>query len=83
MKGLYSKVISGKFEPVTSLYSIDLRNMVKSCLQTRASLRPNCDKILAMPGLLNHLTGTLDEIEALKLETESLLKTIRMPIRLQ
>ena len=32
-----------------------------------------------MPGLLNHLTGTLDEIEAMKSETEKLMKTIRMP----
>lgn len=32
-----------------------------------------------MPGLLNHLTGTLNDIEALKEETESLLRTIKLP----
>jgi hypothetical protein len=32
-----------------------------------------------MPGLLNHLTGTLDDIEALKEDTESLLNTIKLP----
>ena len=32
-----------------------------------------------MPGLLNHLTGTLNEIESLKEETESLLRTIKLP----
>ena len=32
-----------------------------------------------MPGLLNHITGTLDDIQALKEDTESLLQTIRLP----
>jgi len=32
--------------------------------------------------LLNHLTGTLDDIEALKEDTESLLNTIKLPRRL-
>ena len=32
-----------------------------------------------MPGLQNHVTGTLDDIESRKRETESLLNTIRMP----
>ena len=36
-----------------------------------------------MPGLLNHLTGTLDDIDALKPdEKETLMKTIRMPRRM-
>jgi hypothetical protein len=32
-----------------------------------------------MPGLLNHVTGTLDNIQARKEDTESLLNTIRLP----
>ena len=32
-----------------------------------------------MPGLLNHITGTLDDIHALRQEQESLLQTIRCP----
>ncbi len=79
MKGLYTKVISGKYDPIGSQYSQDLKNILKSCLQVRSSERPNCDQILAMPGLLNHLTGTLNDIEALKEETESLLRTIKLP----
>ena len=35
-----------------------------------------------MPGLLNHLTGTLDDIESMKEETKSLMSTIRLPHRL-
>ena len=45
----------------------------------RSTDRPNVGKLLNMPGLLNHLTGTLDDIEAMKSETEKLMKTIRMP----
>ena len=44
---------------------MDLRQVLKSCLQVRASERATCDKILKMPGLLNHVTGTLDQIQAL------------------
>ena len=62
MKGLYAKVLSGKYDPLPSHFSQDLKAVLKSCLQVRLSERATCDKILKMPGLLNHLTGTLDEI---------------------
>ena len=68
MRGLYNKVLAGKYDPLPSHYSHDLKKMISSCLQVRSSERPNCSKLLAMPGLLNHLTGTLDEIEAMKSE---------------
>jgi len=36
-----------------------------------------------MPGLLNHVTGTLDELALLQPdEKETLMKTIRMPRRM-
>lgn len=79
MKALYTRVISGKFDPISNNYSSDLRNIVKACLQVRSSERTDCEKILAMPGLLNHITGTLDDIQALKQDQESLLQTIRCP----
>jgi len=58
--------------------------MISSCLKVRSSDRPTCDKILAMPGLLNHLTGTLEEIDyqAPVNDNEDLLKTIKMPRRM-
>jgi len=64
MKGLYAKVVAGKFDPVGPMYSQDFKNIIKNMLQVRATDRPTCDKILAMPGLLNHLTGTLEDINA-------------------
>lgn len=35
-----------------------------------------------MPGLLNHLTGTLNDIDAMKEETKQLMRTIRLPRKL-
>ena len=82
MKGLYSKVLSGKYEALPGHYSDDMRKVLRSCLQVRASERATCDKILKMPGLLNHVTGTLDEIQAMMPDQENLMKTIRMPRRM-
>lgn len=83
MKGLYSKVLSGKYDPIGPQFSDDLKGVLRNCLQVRASERPTCAKILRMPGLLNHLTGTLDELAALQPdEREQLMKTIRMPRRM-
>lgn len=79
MKGLYHKVISGKYEPLPSHFSQDLKDMIGKCLKTRSSERSSCNKLLGTPGLLNHITGTLEEIEILKDENNSLMKTIRMP----
>jgi NIMA (never in mitosis gene a)-related kinase len=72
-------VISGKYDQIPAHYSTDLKNVIRSCLQVKSSERPDCDKLLAMPGLLNNITGTLDDIQALKEDTESLLQTIRCP----
>ena len=52
------------------------------CLQVKPSNRPLCDKILATPGLLNHITGTLENIDLKEAEEEvdnNLLATIRCP----
>lgn len=67
---------------IPSTFSADLGQMVKSCLQVTPSARPSCDKILATPGLLNHLTGTLEGLDVDPEDATSndnLLKTIRCP----
>ena len=80
MKGLYSKVIAGKFDPIPNHFSQDLKDVLKSMLQVRPTDRADCNKILNMHGFLNHITGTLDEIDAQKsTDTEKLLNTIRCP----
>lgn len=62
MKGLYQKVIAGKYDPIAPFYSQDLKTILNACLQLKPSDRASCDDILATPSLLNHLTGTLDQI---------------------
>lgn len=79
MKGLYHKVIAGKYEPLPNHFSQDLKDIIGKCLKTRASERISCDKLLATPGLLNHITGTLEKIEDPANDRAALMKTIRMP----
>ena len=80
MNGLYHKVLRGLYDPIPSMYTKDLQLMVRNCLQVSPIARPSCDKILAMPGLLNHLTGTLERINvSIDVETDMLLNTIKMP----
>lgn len=66
MKGLYHKVIAGKYDPLPPIFSQDLKEIISKCLKTRASERATCEKLLATPGLLNHITGTLENIDVLK-----------------
>jgi len=78
MKGLYTKVISGKYDPLPSHFSQDLKDVIAKCLKTRASERTTCDKLLASPALLNHVTNTLLDVDT-KNDPAALMKTIRMP----
>ena len=82
MQGLATKVMKGNYERIPSHFSSDLDQMVKSCLQVLPSLRPSCDLILSKPGLLNHITGTLQDLDIDPEDMDSnanLLKTIRCP----
>ena len=54
MKGLYTKVIAGKYDPIPSGYSKDLTDILKSCLIVKPSDRANCDQILSMSIVKNH-----------------------------
>jgi len=82
MQGLCQKVTHGKYDPISSRYTIDLQQMIKSCLQVDPKNRPSCEKILATPGLLNHLTGTLEDLDFKEDDNhlaDNLLQTIRCP----
>jgi NIMA (never in mitosis gene a)-related kinase 1/4/5 len=43
MKGLFTKVVTGKYDPIAAHYSQDLKNMLKATLQVNSALRANCD----------------------------------------
>ena len=51
MEALYKKVQAGKYPRISGTYSIDLANLIRSCLQVQPHLRPDCDKILNMTGV--------------------------------
>lgn len=80
MNGLYQKVQRGLYDPITQ-YSKDLQIMVKNCLQVQPTARPSCEKILAMPSIMSHMSETLEKAEKEQVvqETISLLNTIRVP----
>jgi len=81
MQGLATKVQKGIYDRIPQLFSADLNQMVKSCLQVVPSNRPTCEKIIATPGLLNHMTGTLEglDLDIQEIGGNDLLKTIRCP----
>ena len=62
MNGLYHKVLRGIYDPIASFYSRDMHDMLRNCLQVSPTARPTCDRILQLPGLLNHITSTLENL---------------------
>jgi NIMA (never in mitosis gene a)-related kinase len=74
--------VRGVYDPIPSHFSADLKNMIKNLLQVTPSNRPSCDEILSTPGLLNHITGTLEELDVAPEKVpviQDLLSTIRCP----
>jgi len=82
MQGLSQKVVRGQYDPIASHFSADLKDMVKKLLQVSPKSRPSCDEILSTHGLLNHVTGTLENIDVAPESApvvQDLLSTIRCP----
>lgn len=82
MKELANRVIAGKYAAIPSKYSQELRDVLKQCLQVQSSKRLSADQILKLPGVVKHITESLDDIEARKVMPEKLLNTIRCPLNL-
>lgn len=40
MQGLYKRVLTGRYNPIPSVYSKDMNTMVKACLQLEPRMRP-------------------------------------------
>jgi hypothetical protein len=55
--------VRGLYEPIASHFTADLKEMVKKLLQVNPKNRPSCDDILSTHGLLNHVTGTLENLD--------------------
>jgi NIMA (never in mitosis gene a)-related kinase 1/4/5 len=56
MQGLYKKIIRGVYPNISSQYSADLSNVIRTLLQVNPTLRPSCDKILEMPPVQRHIS---------------------------
>ena len=46
---LVQKIKDGRFNPLPSMYSIELQNVIKSCLKTNPLLRPDTAQLLNLP----------------------------------
>lgn len=68
---LLVNVIQGKFQPLTSRFSSDLRDLVSSMLSQNPSERPTASEILAMPFITSRLCSMIRE-------NESQLKTVNI-----
>lgn len=55
MEGLYKKVIRGHISKIPSIYSGDLGGVIKFLLQVSPHMRPTCDKILLLPGVIKRI----------------------------
>eukprot|EP01017_Pseudomicrothorax_dubius_P009992 TRINITY_DN13510_c0_g1_i2.p1 TRINITY_DN13510_c0_g1~~TRINITY_DN13510_c0_g1_i2.p1 ORF type:complete len:528 (-),score=81.00 TRINITY_DN13510_c0_g1_i2:124-1707(-) len=81
MEGLYHKVQKGVFDPLPSIYSIELNRFITDCLRLRAEERPSCEDLLDCPSIVRRID--LDphlERDSTPAEAEDgLLKTLKFP----
>ncbi|RDD38533.1 Serine/threonine-protein kinase Nek8 [Trichoplax sp. H2] len=55
LPALVMKIMRGKFAPISSIYSEDLRGLILSMLHLDPSRRPELDEIMALPIIVNSL----------------------------
>ena len=89
MKGLYKKVITGDYIPISSRYSSDLQSLISSMLQVNPRNRPSADQLMNMPyvqknindrQILDLVRGNMKTAAAMPVHADKeLLETIKMP----
>jgi NIMA (never in mitosis gene a)-related kinase len=84
MKGLYEKVIKGKYPKISEKYSSDISDMLKLLFKLNPNERPSCDEILKNPIVIKRLEffksdiGN-DKLDIANMDEAELLRTIRIP----
>jgi len=84
MKGLYEKVIKGKYPKISEKYSSDISDMLKLLFKLNPNERPSCDEILKNPMVIKRLEffkaqiGN-DNLDIANMDEAELLRTIRIP----
>lgn len=81
MKGLYQKVISGSYPDIPSLYSDDLKSVIRMCLEVNPSVWPTSAQLLWKREVVLRLRW-FDSGENAPKDNLSLLETIWCPIKL-
>ena len=84
MKGLYEKVIKGKYPKINERYSSDISDLLKLLLKLNPKDRPSCGEILKNPIVVKRMeflkSGASDDnIDLIEMDENALLKTIRIP----
>ena len=80
MKGLYEKVMKGKYPKINDKYSKDINELLKLLFKLNPKERPSCDEILKIPEVVKRIeffdSGKVNDNT---IDESSLLKTIRVP----
>ena len=79
MELLYKKIMAGKYPRIAGTYSLDLANLIRSCLQVQPHQRPDCDKILNMTSIHKRVIQFYPESVPSNQYDNILLRTIRVP----
>ena len=77
MQGLYRKVVAGRYTPLPSQYSGDMTQAIAAMLQVEPVIRPNCDKLLALPCITKNINTGVKKPHSQS--AGSLLQTIKIP----
>ena len=84
MKGLYEKVIKGKYPKINERYSKDISDLLKLLFRLNAKERPSCDEILKNPIVVKRMeflksNSSNENIDLVNIDENALLRTIRIP----
>jgi NIMA (never in mitosis gene a)-related kinase len=83
MKGLYEKVIKGKYPKISEKYSSDISELLKLLFKLNPKDRPSCGDILKNPIVVKRMeflkSGADNDIDIVNMDEAALLRTIRIP----
>ena len=83
MKGLYEKVIKGKYPKISEKYSSDISELLKLLFKLNPKDRPSCGDILKNPIVVKRMeflkSGAYNDIDIVNMDEAALLRTIRIP----
>ena len=83
MKGLYEKVIKGKYPKISEKYSSDISELLKLLFKLNPKDRPSCNEILRNPIVVKRMeflkSGADNDLDIANMDEAALLRTIRIP----